>query len=36
MPTFAHDADSVTIDGTRLPFIGARDLADCRWTAWTW
>ncbi len=24
---FAHDADSVTIDGTRLPFIGSRDLA---------
>ena len=24
--TFAHDADSVTIDGTRLPFIGTRDL----------
>lgn len=23
---FAHDADSVTIDGVRLPFIGARDL----------
>ncbi|QDY70577.1 ArsJ-associated glyceraldehyde-3-phosphate dehydrogenase [Qingshengfaniella alkalisoli] len=23
---FAHDADSVTIDGTRLPFIGATDL----------
>lgn len=22
-----HDADSVTIDGTRLPFIGARDLS---------
>ena len=22
---FAHDADSVTIDGTRLPFIGTRD-----------
>ncbi|WP_282152193.1 ArsJ-associated glyceraldehyde-3-phosphate dehydrogenase [Ruegeria atlantica] len=26
--TFAHDADSVTINGTRLPFIGTRDLAD--------
>ncbi|MGI3166599.1 ArsJ-associated glyceraldehyde-3-phosphate dehydrogenase [Pseudooceanicola sp. 200-1SW] len=26
--TFAHDADSVTIDGTRLPFIGASDIAD--------
>ena len=26
--TFAHDADSVTIDGTRLPFVGARDIAD--------
>ncbi|CUH42680.1 ArsJ-associated glyceraldehyde-3-phosphate dehydrogenase [Ruegeria atlantica] len=26
--TFAHDADSVMINGTRLPFIGARDLAD--------
>ncbi|SIS59358.1 glyceraldehyde 3-phosphate dehydrogenase [Roseivivax lentus] len=25
---FAHDARSVTIDGTRLPFIGARDVAD--------
>lgn len=25
---FAHDADSVTIDGTRLPFIGTRDLSD--------
>ncbi|MGX0875466.1 glyceraldehyde 3-phosphate dehydrogenase [Roseovarius sp. MBR-154] len=25
---FAHDADSVTIDGTRLPFIGTRDLGD--------
>ena len=25
---FAHDADSVTIDGVRLPFIGARNLAD--------
>lgn len=24
---FAHDADSVTIDGTRLPFIGTRDIA---------
>lgn len=24
---FAHDADSVTINGTRLPFIGARDLS---------
>jgi glyceraldehyde 3-phosphate dehydrogenase len=24
---FAHDADSITIDGTRLPFIGTRDLA---------
>jgi glyceraldehyde 3-phosphate dehydrogenase len=23
---FAHDAESVTIDGTRLPFIGTRDL----------
>lgn len=23
---FAHDADSVTIDGTRLPFIGTKDL----------
>jgi glyceraldehyde-3-phosphate dehydrogenase/erythrose-4-phosphate dehydrogenase len=22
---FSHDADSVTIDGTRLPFIGAKD-----------
>ncbi|SDY06128.1 ArsJ-associated glyceraldehyde-3-phosphate dehydrogenase [Citreimonas salinaria] len=25
--TFDHDAESVTIDGTRLPFVGARDLA---------
>ncbi len=25
---FSYDADSVTIDGTRLPFIGARSLAD--------
>ncbi len=25
---FSHDAGSVTIDGTRLPFIGTRDLAD--------
>lgn len=25
---FAHDADSSTIDGTRLPFIGTRDLAE--------
>ncbi len=25
---FTHDADSVTIDGTRLPFIGTRDIAD--------
>lgn len=25
---FAHDADSVTINGTRLPFIGTRDLAE--------
>ncbi len=24
---FAHDADSVTIDGTRIPFIGTRDLS---------
>ncbi len=24
---FSHDADSVTIDGTRLPFVGTRDLA---------
>src|SRR6056297_4060586 len=23
---FAHDEDSVTIDGARLPFIGTRDL----------
>ncbi|WP_333713136.1 ArsJ-associated glyceraldehyde-3-phosphate dehydrogenase [Yoonia sp.] len=23
---FAHDADSVTIDGTRLPFIGTKDI----------
>jgi glyceraldehyde 3-phosphate dehydrogenase len=25
---FGHDAESVTIDGTRLPFIGTRNLAD--------
>jgi len=25
---FAHDAESVTIDGMRLPFVGARDLGD--------
>ncbi|CAD0184440.1 Glyceraldehyde-3-phosphate dehydrogenase 3 [Ruegeria sp. THAF57] len=25
---FAHDADSVTINGTRLPFIGTKDLSD--------
>lgn len=25
---FAHDGDSVTINGTRLPFIGVRDLDD--------
>ncbi|GAW34193.1 glyceraldehyde-3-phosphate dehydrogenase 3 [Roseovarius sp. A-2] len=25
--TFDHDAGSITIDGTRLPFIGTRDLA---------
>ncbi|WP_371059597.1 ArsJ-associated glyceraldehyde-3-phosphate dehydrogenase [Rhodosalinus sp. 5P4] len=25
---FAHDDASVTIDGTRLPFVGARDLSD--------
>ncbi|MEQ8258434.1 MAG: ArsJ-associated glyceraldehyde-3-phosphate dehydrogenase [Roseovarius confluentis] len=24
---FSHDADSVTIDGTRIPFIGTRDLS---------
>lgn len=24
---FAHNADSVTIDGTRIPFIGTRDLS---------
>ena len=24
---FTHDADSVTINGTRLPFIGTRDLS---------
>ncbi len=24
---FEHDADSVTIDGTRLPFIGTRDIS---------
>lgn len=23
---FAHDADSITVDGTRIPFIGTRDL----------
>ena len=26
--SFAHDEASVTIDGTRLPFVGARDLSD--------
>jgi len=26
--TFDHDADSVTIDGKRLPFIGTRNLAE--------
>ncbi|APE42376.1 type I glyceraldehyde-3-phosphate dehydrogenase [Sulfitobacter alexandrii] len=25
---FAHDADSVTIDGTRIPFIGTKSLSD--------
>ena len=25
---FSHDADSVTIDGTRLPFIGTRNVED--------
>lgn len=25
---FSHDDDSVTIDGSRLPFIGRRDIAD--------
>ncbi|WP_170791593.1 ArsJ-associated glyceraldehyde-3-phosphate dehydrogenase [Ruegeria lacuscaerulensis] len=25
---FTHDADSVTINGTRLPFIGTKDLSD--------
>ncbi|WP_022706324.1 ArsJ-associated glyceraldehyde-3-phosphate dehydrogenase [Paracoccus zeaxanthinifaciens] len=25
---FSHDADSVTVDGTRLPFIGARTISD--------
>lgn len=25
---FAHDAESVTIDGTRIPFIGTRDIGD--------
>lgn len=25
---FSHDADSVTIDGTRLPFIGTEDIND--------
>ena len=25
---FSHDADSVTIDGTRLPFIGTRNIED--------
>ena len=27
---FAHDAGSVTIDGTRLPFLGVRDLSALR------
>ena len=26
--TFAHDEDSVTIDGTRIPFIGTRQIED--------
>ncbi|WP_170561594.1 ArsJ-associated glyceraldehyde-3-phosphate dehydrogenase [Ruegeria atlantica] len=26
--TFEHDADSVTINGTRLPFIGTKDLSE--------
>ncbi len=26
--TFAHDAGSVSVDGVRLPFVGARDIAD--------
>ena len=26
--TFGHDADSISIDGQRIPFIGTRDLAD--------
>ncbi len=26
--TFEHDKDSVTINGTRLPFIGTKDLSD--------
>ncbi len=25
---FTHNADSVTIDGTRLPFVGTKDLSD--------
>ncbi|MEY8837668.1 ArsJ-associated glyceraldehyde-3-phosphate dehydrogenase [Cribrihabitans sp. XS_ASV171] len=25
---FSHNADSVTVNGTRLPFIGARDISD--------
>ncbi|KQI67461.1 glyceraldehyde-3-phosphate dehydrogenase [Loktanella sp. 3ANDIMAR09] len=25
---FSHDADSVTIDGVRLPFVGTRNIAD--------
>jgi glyceraldehyde 3-phosphate dehydrogenase len=25
---FSHDEESITIDGTRLPFIGARNIAD--------
>jgi glyceraldehyde 3-phosphate dehydrogenase len=33
---FAHDADSVTVDGTRLPFVGTRDLSACRSTGSTW
>ncbi|MFN2305875.1 MAG: ArsJ-associated glyceraldehyde-3-phosphate dehydrogenase [Paracoccaceae bacterium] len=24
---FSHDADSITIDGTRIPFVGTRDLS---------
>ena len=33
---FAHDDDSVTIDGMRLPFIGTGTLPRCRWRVSMW